>query len=154
MFENCMYEQLNRLQEELKACVVNVLVDNGYDNEKAKKSVEYIKNFNVYETETGFRVDTLVDDYKISVFHHKYETRSVTMYKELSDDDKPISERFQKLENWLSSLQSLVDTVADSLNDDVKERVQNLEKHIKCVESDVKLINGKLKFIGDNLTGR
>lgn len=60
-------------------------------------------------------------------------------------------DRLKKLENWLSSLQSLVDTVTDSLNDDVKERVQNFEKHLKCVESDVKLINGKLKFIGDNL---
>ena len=139
MFDNCMYEQIKRLQDELKACAVSVLVDNGYDNEKAKKSVECIKNFNIYETVTGYRVDTLVDDYKISVFHHKYETRVQTMYKKLfdndntiSDNDKSISDRFQKLENWVSSL------------DDTRTQLDDLKESYN--QTDV-----KLKFIGENL---
>ena len=174
-----MFEQLINLLTEVKTSAFSVLMDKGYTKDKADKSIENINKFEVIKTDLGFRIEVLVDDYRIIVCHYSDETKllfystdeidinpttkTVTIQDEndalnqgriVSAFEQQTNDRLQKLENWLSSLQSLVDTVADSLNDDVKERVQNLEKHLKCVESDVKLINGKLKFIGDNLTGK
>ena len=178
MYEYGMATELKQLLDEIKYNTRAILTNKGYTVDKANEAIESIKNFKVTEIATGFRIETLVDDFKIIVFYHTDKTE-VTFYSEekepkpttktviIQDENDALNQgrivsafehqtndRLEKFENWLSSLQSLVDTVADNLNDDVKERVQNLEKHLKCVESDVKLINGKLKFIGDNLSCR
>lgn len=74
-FEYGMNEQLKNLLTEIKTCAFSVLMDKGYTKEKADKSIAKIKNFDVYETETGFRIETLVDEYEIAVFHHNDEIK-------------------------------------------------------------------------------
>lgn len=59
-----MATQLKILQDEIKRCTLDILIDEGYTLDKAKGAIECIKDFHVYEQETGFRIKTSVDDFK------------------------------------------------------------------------------------------
>ena len=106
MFEYGMNEHLKNLQEEIKRCAFSLLIDNGYTDREAQNAIEKIKNFNVYEIETGYKIESLVDNYKVIVFHHKGEV-NVTFYDEESKEQTD-KERIQKLENRLSDLLEIV----------------------------------------------
>lgn len=128
MFEYGMNEQLKNLQEEIKRCAYSLLIDKSYTVEEAQNAIEKIKNFNVYETETGYRIETLVDNYKVIVFHHKGEV-NVTFYDEESKEQTE-KERIQKLENWCSCLQSLID--------DNRHKTHSLQDNIKAINRKFK----------------
>ena len=163
--------KLKNLQDEIKRCTLDILIDKGYTLVKAKEVIESIKNFNVYETKTGFRIEALVEGYKIIVFHHtdnirgdfysdekdpNTTTKTVTIQDEnnaliqgrmVNAFEHQTNERIQKLENWVSTLQSLVDVNTedinaihgefkslDTLNDDIECRIKKLEKGNEALE--------------------
>lgn len=105
MYEYQMNTQLKYIQEELKRCAFEVLIGREYTVGKATSAIQRIKNFNVYETETGFRIETIVDDYKITVFHHNDRTK-VEFFSEVNKDEQTEKERIQKLEKCVSDLHS------------------------------------------------
>lgn len=168
MFEYGVATHLKNLQDEIKRCTLDILIDKGYTLDKAKEAIDNIKNFNVYEVETGFRIEALVDEYKIRVdFYseekdHKPTTKTVTIQDEndalnkgriVSAFEYQTNERLQKLENWLSTLQSLVDVNTedinaihgtfkslDTLNDDIESRLNKIEKHDKFNRKTLKIL--------------
>lgn len=136
-YEYGMSTQLKYLQDEIKRCARAVLIDKGYTVSSSNDAIERIKDFHVYETETGYRVEALVDDYKVIVFHHKDEIK-VVFSSEAKESEQSVIDRIQKLENWCSCLQSLID--------DNRHKTHSLQEAIK-------VINRMFKWIGENLLG-
>lgn len=156
MQEYNINEHLKICLQKLKACALCLLMDKGYTKDKAYKAVETIKNFNVYETKTGFKIETLAEGFKTTIFLHT-DNLEVKFYSEETKDENDaleqgrivsafesqINDRLQKLENQVTNLQTLIQDT--SIIQDALTRQHNLKESINA-------INSKLKWLGENLT--
>lgn len=131
MFEYGVVTHLKNLQDEIKRCTLDILIDKGYTLDKAKEAIDNIKNFNVYEVETGFRIEALVDEYKIIVFHHT-DNIKVTFYSEEKDPNRQQKLNTIQVNNEAFNQGRIVSTFEQQTN----ERLQKLEKCVSDLHSE------------------